>query len=79
MFGSKAEYLLFKVPFSFMKKQCKYCICWPWKIPENIPDLLCGRKDMKKDVVLKNCTLKEKKLTKQEFVKLNLLCDNSFH
>lgn len=34
---------------------------------------------MKKDVVLKNCTLKEKKLTKQEFVKLNLLCDNSFH
>lgn len=48
MFGSKAEYLLLKVPFSIIKKQHKYCICCPWKIPENIPDLLCGRKDVSK-------------------------------
>lgn len=46
MFTSKAEYLLLKVPFSIIKKQNKYCICYPWKIPENISDSLCGRKDV---------------------------------
>lgn len=65
MFGSKAECLLLKAPFSIIKKQCKYCICCPWKIPENIPDVLCGRKDVNKDVMLKKCTLQEKELTEQ--------------
>lgn len=79
MFGSKAEYLLLKLPFSIIQKQHKYCIGCPWKIPEKIPDFLCERKDVRKHVVLRNCTLQEKELTKQEFVKLNLLCESSCH
>lgn len=34
---------------------------------------------MRKDVVLKNCTLQEKELTNQQSVKLHLLCANSFY
>jgi len=46
--AAKLDYFLLKVLFSIIRKQCKYCVCCSWKMPENVAALLCGRKEAKK-------------------------------